>query len=291
MDWVWKHSQSKGNARLALLAVADQARTSACEVRMSHADFVAALNASKSVVKAAVRSAAESGELEVVELGKGTRSSLYRLPKAAGYVRSVTASGPESGPLETKSTTPSGSESGPLKTNHDHASGPESGTEWAGFRPSSGPESGPHYQSHSSSKQEREPDRHQPDHEHGIPEWARPLVDGLTNAGVIVRWPFKGTQWFPIHALIKKSGTPAMVKHAVKVASRTSVESAKYFMQGWSELPPLPQEQAASRDTSNQPPVPDWCGKCDSPDYRWLENGTGYVRCRNCNPDAIGATP
>lgn len=74
----------------------------------------------------------------------------------------------------------------------------------------------------------------------GIPEQARPLVDGLTAAGVVVRWPFHGNEWFPLLALIAKTGIPAMVDHATKVASRTSVESAKYFLNGWAELPPLP---------------------------------------------------
>lgn len=75
---------------------------------------------------------------------------------------------------------------------------------------------------------------------YGIPEAARPLVDGITAAGFTVRWPFKGDQWFPILALIEKTGTPALVEYAVKAASRTSVDSAKYFVRGWSELPPLP---------------------------------------------------
>jgi len=75
---------------------------------------------------------------------------------------------------------------------------------------------------------------------YGIPEPARPLVDGLTAAGVIVRWPFTGDQWFPLLGLIEKSGTPALIDHAVRAASRTTVDSAKYFMRGWSELPPLP---------------------------------------------------
>ncbi|MFF1958004.1 hypothetical protein ACFVWX_13560 [Streptomyces sp. NPDC058220] len=74
----------------------------------------------------------------------------------------------------------------------------------------------------------------------GIPEQARPLVDGLTAAGVIVRWPFHGNEWFPLLALVSRTGVPAMVDHATKVASRTQVESAKYFLNGWSELPPLP---------------------------------------------------
>ncbi|MFJ6729441.1 hypothetical protein ACIQPQ_31515 [Streptomyces sp. NPDC091281] len=74
----------------------------------------------------------------------------------------------------------------------------------------------------------------------GIPESARPLVDGITAAGVYVRWPFKGNGWFPVLAMIAKSGVPAMVDHALKAASRTNVESANYFLKGWSELPPMP---------------------------------------------------
>lgn len=78
-----------------------------------------------------------------------------------------------------------------------------------------------------------------------IPDQARPLVDQLTAAGVIVRWPFTGNEWFPLLALISKTGVPAMVDHAVKVAARTSVESAKYFLNGWGELPPMPEPGTA----------------------------------------------
>ncbi|WHM30275.1 hypothetical protein OH540_09590 [Streptomyces sp. BPPL-273] len=83
----------------------------------------------------------------------------------------------------------------------------------------------------------------QPD-EDGIPAAARPLVDGITAAGVYVRWPFKGNGWFPILSMIIKSGVPAMVDHALKAASRTDVESANYFLKGWRELPPLPGPDA-----------------------------------------------
>lgn len=74
----------------------------------------------------------------------------------------------------------------------------------------------------------------------GIPADALPLVDRLTAAGVNVRWPFKGNEWFPVLALIKKSGVDAMVDHSIKAASRTSIESARYFLSGWAELAPLP---------------------------------------------------
>lgn len=88
----------------------------------------------------------------------------------------------------------------------------------------------------SASKQEGQPQSL----DYGIPEAARPLVDGITAAGVYVRWPFKGNAWFPVLALIAKSGVPAMVDHALKAAARADVQSANYFLKGWSELPPIP---------------------------------------------------
>lgn len=87
-----------------------------------------------------------------------------------------------------------------------------------------------------ASKQEGQPDAL----DYGIPEAARPLVDGITAAGVYVRWPFKGNSWFPVLSMIAKSGVPAMVDHALKAAARTEIESANYFLKGWGELPPMP---------------------------------------------------
>lgn len=239
MHWVWNHSQSRGNARLALLFVADQVRTSACEVRLSYADFTAALNASRSVAKSAVKAAAETGELQIIEQGKGTRSSLYALPKAVGFVRPSLASGPESGPLAPPKPTLSGPDSGPLSPDHDHASGPESGPQWAGIRPSSGPESGPHSPFPSPSKQEGEPEG-SADDDYGIPAAARPLMDRMTASGIRVRWPFKGNQWFPLLSLIEKCGEDALVEYARRTVDRTPVDSVKYFLRGWAELPPKP---------------------------------------------------
>ncbi|MFD7101899.1 hypothetical protein [Streptomyces celluloflavus] len=88
----------------------------------------------------------------------------------------------------------------------------------------------------ASQQEEPAPDRHA----YGIPDAARPLVDALTAAGVVVRWPFRGDEWFRVLALIEKTGVPALVDHAVKAAARADIGSAKYFMRGWSELPPLP---------------------------------------------------
>lgn len=290
MHWVWNNSQSKGNARLALLYVADQVRTGACEVRVSYPDLMRALNASsKTTIRDALKAAEKLGELETVEAGSGRRAPLYKLPKAVNYIR---PSGTESVPLATRSGTgsvpqspngpiPSGTGSVPQET--------RSGTESV----RSGTESDPYYP-YPSPPSKQEGERAEPDDDtYGIPEWARPLVDGLTNAGVIVRWPFRGTQWFPVHSMIKKSGAGAMIEHAVKVSKRTNVESAKYFIQGWQELPPLPQQPPSGARNSPEPEpqsLPDWCGKCDAPEYRWLEGDDGrQYRCPTCNPDAIGA--
>jgi hypothetical protein len=120
----------------------------------------------------------------------------------------------------------------------------------------------------SASKQEEPaPDRLG----YGIPEAARPLVDQLTAAGVIVRWPFTGNAWFPVLALIEKTGVPALVEYAVRAAARTNVDSAKYFMRGWSELPPLPAPGAV------RPPLRavsgDWQPYSNPTDHSVYENG------------------
>ncbi|MFC4512588.1 hypothetical protein [Streptomyces ehimensis] len=64
----------------------------------------------------------------------------------------------------------------------------------------------------------------------------------MTASGVMVRWPFTGSQWFPLIALIKKCGVQALVEYARRTADRTPVDSARYFMRGWSELPPKPAD-------------------------------------------------
>jgi hypothetical protein len=66
----------------------------------------------------------------------------------------------------------------------------------------------------------------------------------MSASGLDVRWPFRGNEWFPLIALIKACGVKAMVEHAHRAAasSRKPVSSAKYFLQGWHELPPRPPE-------------------------------------------------
>lgn len=251
MHWVWNHSQTRGNSRLAVLAVADKVRTPACEIRVSYPEFMRALNvSSRTVVRDAIRKAEELGELATLEEGKGTRPALYRLPKAVGYARQADVSGTDSGLLEAdgpaRSSTDSGplepargTDSGPLGEVHDRASSPDSVPQGSGIRTSSGPDSGPHYPS-QSPKRERAIDAN------AFPAFARPLSDQLGLAGINVRWPFNETEWFKLDAAIKKSGIPALVDYARRSYERQNgqVDSARYFLRGWIELPPLPSPDA-----------------------------------------------
>lgn len=123
----------------------------------------------------------------------------------------------------------------------------------------------------------------------GIPAAARPLVDELTTAGVIVRWPYKGNEWFPLLALISKSGAPAMVSHAKKAyaKARGDVETANYFFKGWGELPPLPPPRQPSRREQQMPP---YCGDPDCDEKTRLrqhedDNGLrSLYPCPDCHP-------
>jgi hypothetical protein len=80
----------------------------------------------------------------------------------------------------------------------------------------------------------------------GFPAFARPLADQLQLAGVNVRWPFNQTEWFKLDAAIKKSGIPALVEYARRTWERQhgGIDSARYFLRGWSELAPLPSPDA-----------------------------------------------
>lgn len=190
----------------------------------------------------------QKGALEGVSAGHRGRRAVYRIPtlnpvkgpgtpdamgeKGSGNpgqsVRETQTQSEGKGPESPDPIKEKGSGNDPERVREPHGKGPET------------PDPFPSDSSVPSSKQASQQESAPAGLDYGIPEAARPLVDGITAAGFPVRWPFEGNQWFPVLALIVKSGVPAMVDHAVKAASRTSVESAKYFLKGWGELPPLP---------------------------------------------------
>jgi hypothetical protein len=251
MHWVWTHSRSKGNVRLVLLAVADKAPDAAATARMGTTEFRARLNAPKSTVVSAVDKALESGELVMVAPAVGSRAATYQLPHAVGYTRPAPgATGPDSGPLSQSYRsgiqTPSSEQGSENRTPSETATGPDSGPGGSENETPRGPESGPLNQTtptRSGSKQAGEPA--QPDLGPAIPTNARPLVDALTAAGVLVRWNLSTAEWFVVEALIQKTGIPALAAYAQKQAAAKDISYAKYFLPGWRELPPLPEPGTA----------------------------------------------
>ncbi|MET9914293.1 hypothetical protein ABZZ74_47635 [Streptomyces sp. NPDC006476] len=244
MDWVWQHSRTRGNPRMVMLAVADAITGPEATARIGTAALVRRLNATKGTTLAAVASAIESGELETVEPAAGSRAALYRIPEAVNYTR---RSGRESRPQPQRSETPTTNRlrsEAPTTTAPD--SGPESGPQgeetqdgfWSGFQTASGPESVPHHspiEGVSEGVRERGPSRVAP-----IPEFARPLVDAITAAGVIVRWDLNPAEWFTLDALMKRSGADMLASAAVRAAGRRDVSHARYFLRAWNGLPPAP---------------------------------------------------
>jgi hypothetical protein len=234
---------------------------------------------SRSQLYAVLKSLAAKGALEKLAAGQKNGTAKYKIPtfdetpQCPGIPDTDDLSQGPSSPDTDRSQcpeTPDTDENGQSPGNADtepsqcqeirDVSVPESGTPTPLF---------PSFTTPSASKQESQPE----DLRYGIPEAARPLVDQLTAAGVVVRWPFKGNAWFPVLAMISKSGVPAMVDHALKAAARTQIESAKYFLKGWGELPPLPAPG------TERPPLRAVSGGYQpykQPDKSVYENDLGY---------------
>ncbi|MFD9569946.1 hypothetical protein ACFWBI_08890 [Streptomyces sp. NPDC059982] len=281
-QWVWNHSTTRGNPRMVLLAIADKVQTADCTVRMGETELRSRLNTSRSVVQHAVDKALESGELVEVEPAIGSRAATYQLPFAVGYVRPAPgARGPESRPLR-KSQGPGieapNSEQGPgIEAGSENARGPESGPGGPGIEAPRGPESGPLYQTtptRSESKQAQTPAAALAE---PIPANARPLVDALTNAGVLVRWNLSTPEWFTVEALILRSGIPVLVAHAQQQASRREITYARYFLSGWRDCPPLPETPPGPRPLRaiQQPAQTGWRPYSNPTDPSVYQNGFG----------------
>lgn len=208
-----------------------------------------------SVVRNALKRLAASGWEFRVPIGKGKdgrvlyavpgRRMTFVVPPFEGVAtatpyegegeRGLTQGG-VTAPSEGATATPSNPQGGAVA----HSEGATAHSEGAVATPSSSDSSDP------SSKPAGQLARPEPS-TLTIPDAARPLIDALSSNGVTVRWPFRGNQWFPLLALIADRGVPAMADYAIKAARRTDIESARYFMRGWAELPskPAPGTQPA----------------------------------------------
>lgn len=232
-----------GLQRAVALEIADDAKDGTRE-SWATLDDLARWTAAKdaSVVRNALKRLAAAGWEFRVPIGKGkdgrvlyavpgTRMT-FMVPPFEG-VATASSSGSKGEP-----GLPLGGAGAPPSPPQGGAGAPSEGagapSEGAGAPPYSSNPSAPQQKLANKQKGEQRPALSD------IPDDARPLVDQLTAAGVTVRWPFRGNDWFPVLACIQNSGVPAMVEHAIKASSRTSVESARYFMRGWAELPPIP---------------------------------------------------
>ncbi|MGC0205252.1 hypothetical protein [Streptomyces levis] len=255
-DWAWRHARSRGNARLAVLAVADKTTGPDATARLSLAETQRRLGGvGKGTAVKALADAVASGDMEIAEPAAGSRAALYRLPGAVDYVR---RSSPESGPVapaadrsEIRTTTRYRSEH---QTSKPPTTGPGSGPVadipqdglWSEIRTTSGLESGPHHAPiDRESEGEREGAPAPASLTDPIPPFARPLVDKITAADVYVGWDLTAGEWLRLDAMLKRSGPDMLARHAVTVATRQAargqaVSSARYFLRAWTNLPPAP---------------------------------------------------
>ncbi|MCX5528997.1 mucin-2 [Streptomyces sp. NBC_00006] len=94
-----------------------------------------------------------------------------------------------------------------------------------------------------------------------IPEASRPLVEALTQAGMVVGWELQSNEWFLIEAFIKKSGVSVLVDHAGGMwqNAKSRPRSGSYFIPGWRALPEISGEAPAAprqQSKSHQPYTP-----------------------------------
>ncbi|MFM9634354.1 hypothetical protein ACKI10_43235 [Streptomyces galilaeus] len=85
-DWVWEHSQSKGVARLVMLAMAERAYGPECLVVAGSTWLMQRTGASRSTVLTALERLEATGEIASVDKVVGIHSHrVWILPKAIGH--------------------------------------------------------------------------------------------------------------------------------------------------------------------------------------------------------------
>lgn len=89
-----------------------------------------------------------------------------------------------------------------------------------------------------------------------IPDFARPLVDQMTAAGMVVGWRLSEVEWFAIHAHIKRASTEALVEFARRRWNPADPpQTARYLTRIWSDMPDLPDGLPAQPAPTTLPGV------------------------------------
>ncbi|MFF9338073.1 hypothetical protein, partial [Streptomyces albogriseolus] len=213
-DWAWRYARSRGNARLAVLAVADKVTGPEATARLGLAETRQRLGGvGKGTAVKALADAIASGDLTIEQPAAGSRAALYRIPGAVNYVRrSGLESGPQTAPAQGSGIRTTTGYRSDAQTSKSPASGPESGPVaedpqeglWSEIRTPSGPDSGPHHppiDRESEGVGEGAPapaSLTDP-----IPPFARPLVDRITAAKVYVGWDLTSGEWLRLDAMLR----------------------------------------------------------------------------------------
>ncbi|MFF0277503.1 hypothetical protein [Streptomyces sp. NPDC004330] len=117
----------------------------------------------------------------------------------------------------------------------------------------------------------------------------------MTEAGIVVSWSMKPSDWIDISRVVQRSGVAAMVAFArdTKATSRQPVRYATFFLRGgWKGLPPTSSLSAPR--PSGTAGRPAHCGHpdCDPVSRtREIEHDNGLrslKHCPDCHPTSKG---
>lgn len=230
-DWVWSQSDSRGAARLVLLAIADRADADGVAYAGT-ASLIRRTRAARSTVRDAVDTLLVSGELAVVEgrLGPGGET-VYRLPL-------LDVRGPVSGP----GRLPTRAGHRPPGAGRRPRGGPTIGPGGTDYRPGGGPTIGPRgpatgpQNKRSSLQDEQQQPRATNTAAALIPE-LRPLDAALVAASITVRWSLGLGEQRDVYRLVQAHGVEALVDLAARRTNPGEApKSARYWLKVWSDL-------------------------------------------------------
>lgn len=74
-----------------------------------------------------------------------------------------------------------------------------------------------------------------------VPPNVVPLRNALTAAGIVVEWSLETAEWFRLEAIVARTAVAALVDHARGQwgRARSRPRSVRYFLPGWTALPPV----------------------------------------------------
>lgn len=232
-NWVWEHSESRGGARLVLLALADRADDYG-RSWPSVQDLAARCRLSPRAVQRAVAELAAIGELEVDQGGGRHRSNRYRIIPKQRQIDGVTEQKPRQDDAVSAEETPSSCPETPSFATETPSSATQNPVRMTPEPPLE-PPAEPSENQQQSRASETLPGVLAPAPGDDLPEWLTPLADALSLAGINLPWTFRGDDQIRLHNDILRLGIPFMVEIAVKAVASASPPpfSSRFFYEPW----------------------------------------------------------